>query len=74
MALGWTNISLFKVACTVGVISSNKLVTNLARICQSANVNKYARFRPGYWYMNAQGNLAFKRPDGNSADPRNNND
>ena len=74
MAFGWTNISLFKVACTVGVINSNKLVTNLASICQSANVNKYSRFRPGYWYMNAQGNLAFKRPDGTSADPRNNND
>ena len=70
MALPWTNISLFRVACAVGVVSGNKLVTNLARICQSANVNKYSRFRPGYWYMDSQSNLAFKRPDGTSTDPR----
>lgn len=73
MAFGWGQISQTTVAYTVGVISNSKVVMNLAHICQSANVNKYARFRPGYWYMDSSGNLSFKRPDGTSTDPRNNN-
>lgn len=45
--------------------------TDLGTLCQCDKVNKYSRFRPGYWYVDTSGNLAFQRPQGGGYnDPR----
>lgn len=71
-ALPKTNLRLlYHVACTVGEVADGKLVTSLAALCKSEKVNKYSRFRPGYWYVDEQGKLQFQRPLGGSVnDPR----
>lgn len=74
MALPTTNLrQVYHVACTLGETSGGKLVTDLARLCTSSKVNHYARFRPGYWYVDTSGNLTFQVPRGGTqTDPRGN--
>lgn len=76
MKIPETDIRLiYHVACTIGeIVTVNGkpcLETRLSKLCTSENVNKYSRYRPGYWYVDTNGDLAFQRPAGGaSRDPR----
>jgi len=72
MKIPETNVMAIYIICTVGGYGSEKeLYSNNGYLCKSEKVNKYARFRPGYWYVDTSGNLAFQRPRGGTQnDPR----
>lgn len=72
MKIPETNARAIDIICTVGGYGSEKeLYSNNGYLCKSEKVNKYARFRPGYWYVDTSGNLAFQRPRGGKQnDPR----
>lgn len=66
MILPDTNISVIDVRNATGTPS-----TDIGTLCRSENVNKYSRYRPGYWYVDTSGNLQFQRPRGwGTNDPR----
>lgn len=67
MKLGNSNISIMDVRNTLGYPS-----TDLGTLCTCSNVNKYSRFRPGYWTTGTtQDSLTFVQPRGsNYNDPR----
>lgn len=67
MKLGDSNISIMDVRNTLGYPS-----TDLGTLCTCSNVNKYSRFRPGYWTTGtSQDSLTFVQPRGsNYNDPR----
>ena len=67
MKLGNSNISIMDVRNTLGYPS-----TDLGTLCTCANVNKYSRYRPGYWTTGtSQDSLTFVQPRGvNYNDPR----
>lgn len=66
MILPTTNISIMSVRNALSYPS-----TDLGTLCTCPNVNKYSRFRPGYWYVDTSGNLAFQKPRGGGYnDPR----
>lgn len=76
MSFGNTNISQLAVACAVGenvtISGVNYLDTRLSVLCTSNRVNKYSRYRPGYWCVGTDQYLYFQKPRGNSyTDPRN---
>ena len=66
MILPDENITITDIRNATGVAS-----TDLGTICKSDKVNMYSRYRPGYWYVDTQGNLQFQRPRGwGNNDPR----
>ena len=68
MALPNTGISVSLVRDTIGAGSND-----VGTLCTHPNVNKWSRFRPGYWGISGvgtAGRLSFIVPDGVSADPR----
>lgn len=62
-----TGISISAVAAALGVGS-----TDLGTLCAHDNVNEYSEARPGYWFVNAQKFLEFKKPNSSETDPRTN--
>lgn len=43
----------------------------VSTLCTTDKINKYSHFRPGYWYVDTSGNLAFQKPRGGGyTDPR----
>lgn len=66
MILPDTNIDVIMVRNAIGEPS-----TDVGTLCKSEKVNKYSRYRPGYWYVDTSGNLQFQRPRGSGHnDPR----
>ena len=65
MILGNTDISTLTVRNVLGYPS-----TDLGTLCSCSNVNKYSRYRPGYWKTGSGQQLTFKVPDGTSTDSR----
>lgn len=66
MRLSTDNISIMMVRNALSYPS-----TDLGTLCTCDNVNKYSRFRPGYWYVDTSGDLAFQKPRGGGYnDPR----
>ena len=59
MILPNTNVDIIMVRSATGTSSMD-----LGTLCSSENVNKYSRYRPGYWYVDTSGNLQFQRPRG----------
>lgn len=46
MKIPKTNIRLVDVACTIGEVSSGKLVTNVSKLCSSNKINMWAKYKP----------------------------
>lgn len=47
------------------------LKARLSTLCRTDRLNIYSRYRPGYWYVDTSGKLAFQKPRGSAAnDPR----
>lgn len=66
MILGNTDIDIMTVRNILGYPS-----TDLGTLCSCDNVNKYSRYRPGYWATDGSKTLVFKKPlGGNYSDPR----
>lgn len=67
MILPNSDISIMNVRNVLGYPS-----TDLGTLCTCANVNKYSRYRPGYWTIGTnQNSLSFVQPRGiNYNDPR----
>lgn len=66
MILPNNNISIMDVRNILGYPSMD-----LGTLCRCDNINKYSRFRPGYWSTGTSQNLIFNKPTGGSYnDPR----
>lgn len=66
MILGENNISIMDVRNALGYPSMD-----LGTLCSCGNVNKWSRYRPGYWEGGTAENLIFHIPKGgNYNDPR----
>ena len=66
MALPNTNISVAMVRDELGAATND-----VGQLCIHPNVNKWSRFRPGYWYCPSNlADITFVIPDGVSVDHR----